>query len=309
MTETERRAEALRRAEGCSDDVRSWAARGAVHQLAGHGVFVVDVPAADPDPSLEPLLILHGFPTSTFDYAGVIDDLAANRRVVAADFLGFGLSDKPDLHYTMALQADMIVALTTELGIDRLAMLSHDMGDTVGGELLARHTEGTWPVGITSRVVTNGSVYIDMAQLTDGQQFLLAMPDERAADDLAPPAEALAASLVATLSSTTSLGIADLLPHGELVAALGGAQVLPRTIRYIEERRANERRFTGAIESHPSPLSVVWGVDDPIAVTAMSHQLVAARPDATLTLLDGVGHYPVLEAPERFVAAVLPGLI
>ena len=64
---------AQQRAEECSEEVRAWADRGAIHQLAGHGVFVVDVPAADPDPALEPLLILHGFPTSTFDYAGIID--------------------------------------------------------------------------------------------------------------------------------------------------------------------------------------------------------------------------------------------
>ena len=48
----------------------------------------------------------------------------------------------------------------------------------------------------------------------------------------------------------------------------GGNRMLPRTIRYIEDRRAEERRFTGAIETHPSPLAVVWGADDPIAVVA-----------------------------------------
>jgi pimeloyl-ACP methyl ester carboxylesterase len=299
---------AQQRAEGCSEEVRAWADRGEIHHLAGHGVFVVDVPAADPDPALEPLLVLHGFPTSTFDYAGIIDRLAAHRRVIAADFLGFGLSDKPDLPYTMGLQADLIVALAAELGLERIALLSHDMGDTVGGELLARNTEGAWPIEVTRRVVTNGSIYIGLAQLTDGQQFLLALPDERVAEGLGPQPEGLAASLVATLSPSTTLGVADLLPHGELVAALDGGRVLPRTIRYIEERRANERRFTGAIESHPSPLAIVWGDDDPIAVTAMTAELVAARPDAILTILDGVGHYPMLEAPERFLDAVLPAL-
>lgn len=299
---------AVQRADGCSEEVRAWAARGAIHHLAGHDVFVIDVPAADPDPALEPLLLLHGFPTSTFDWAAIIDRLSARRRVVAADFLGFGLSDKPDLHYTMALQADIVVALTAELGLDRVALMSHDMGDTVGGELLARNTEGTWPIEITRRVVTNGSIYIGLAQLTDGQQFLLSLPDERVAEGLGPAAEGLAASLVATLSPTTTLGVPELLPHGQLVAALEGGRVLPRTIRYIEERRANERRFTGAIESHPSPLTIVWGDDDPIAVTAMTAELVAARRDATLTVLDGIGHYPMLEAPDRFLAAALPGL-
>lgn len=294
----------LARAAGCSSSVREWAARGALRRLGGHDVFVVDVPSSSGADELEPLLLLHGFPTSSFDYAGIIDRLAARRRVVTLDLLGFGLTDKPDVHYTMGGQADLVVALTAELGIDRLALVSHDMGDTVGGELLARQVEGTWPVEVTRRVVTNGSVYIAMAQLTVGQQILLSLPDERVDDGLAPDAAALAASLHATLSPTTSLTVDDLVPHGELVAALDGARVLPRTIRYIEERRANERRFTGAIESHPSPLSVVWGVDDPIAVTAMTDELVAARPDASRTLLEGIGHYPMLEAPDAVVAAI-----
>ena len=86
------------------------------------------------------------------------------------------------------------------------------------------------------------------------------------------------------------------------------SSLLPRLIRYIEERRANERRFTGAIETDPSPLHVVWGLDDPIAVPSMVDTLLAARPDATAVRLEGVGHYPMVEAPQRFLDAVLPGL-
>ena len=87
-----------------------------------------------------------------------------------------------------------------------------------------------------------------------------------------------------------------------------GQLLLPRLIRYIEERRANERRFTGAIETDPSPLRVVWGLDDPIAVPSMVDTLLAARPGATAIRLEGVGHYPMVESPRRFLDAVLPGL-
>jgi pimeloyl-ACP methyl ester carboxylesterase len=87
-----------------------------------------------------------------------------------------------------------------------------------------------------------------------------------------------------------------------------GQRVLPRLIRYIEERRANERRFTGAIEADPAPLHVVWGLDDPIAVPSMVDTLVAARPSASAVRLTDVGHYPMVEAPARFLAAVLPFL-
>jgi pimeloyl-ACP methyl ester carboxylesterase len=88
----------------------------------------------------------------------------------------------------------------------------------------------------------------------------------------------------------------------------GGHLLLTRLIRYIDERRQNESRFTGAIESDPSPLHIVWGMDDPIAVPSMVDTLLAARPDATVVRLDGVGHYPMVEAPALFLASALAGL-
>ena len=49
---------------------------------------------------------------------------------------------------------------------------------------------------------------------------------------------------------------------------------------------------------------MVWGPEDPIAVPAMAEHLVATRTDATLTWIDGAGHYPMVESPEAFLAAV-----
>ena len=68
------------------------------------------------------------------------------------------------------------------------------------------------------------------------------------------------------------------------------------------------QRYTGAIEDHPSALTIVWGDQDPIAVVAMAHRLAERRPDATLRVLEGIGHYPMLEAPDRLAEAVLAGL-
>ena len=289
-----------------------WEAIGTRRELCGHGVFTIDAPAIGPE-AHAPLLVLHGFPTSSFDYAAVLDGLRAGRRVLLFDMLGYGLSDKPDQAYTIALQADVAAAFVGALGLDRVALLSHDMGDTVGGELLARRAEGSWPVEVTQRVVTNGSIYIRQAHLTNGQLLLLGLPDERLQPGNPINAATLTQSLRDTFSSATPL-----VPEGwsedpvpaaaaQIVRA-DGHRVLPRLIRYIEERRVNERRFTGAIESDPSPLHVVWGLDDPIAVPSMVDTLLAARPDATAVRLERVGHYPMVESPSRFLDALLPGL-
>ena len=281
------------------------------HRIEADGVHVFYREAGPADAPV--VLLLHGFPTSSFDYAAVLNPLRQGRRVLLLDGLGYGLSSKPDLHYTMALQADLVAAFVAELALTRLALLTHDMGDTVGGELLARRADGTWAVDITRRVVTNGSIYIEQAHLTNGQQFLLSLPDEKLPPDAPVTAATLTRSLRETFSPQAPLAsddsADDILPATvEQIMREDGHLVLPRLIRYIEERRSNEARFTGAIESDPSPLHIVWGVDDPIAVPSMVDTLRAARPDATVDLLEGVGHYPMVEAPTRFFAAAFRGL-
>jgi pimeloyl-ACP methyl ester carboxylesterase len=84
-----------------------------------------------------------------------------------------------------------------------------------------------------------------------------------------------------------------------------GHRLLPRLIRYLEDRRAKEARYTGAIEGHPSPLGVVWGMQDPVAVPAMVDRLLAARPDTPVITLDDAGHYPMIETPDLFAPSVV----
>src|SRR5215203_3622156 len=159
-------------------DLDAWEQLGTYRELAGRRIFTIDAPARG-DEQHEPLLILHGFSTASFDFHLVLDGLRAHRRVCLLDFLGYGFSAKPDIAYTLAGQADIVTAFTAELGLRALALLTHDMGDTVGGELLARNVEGTWPVDVTQRVLTNGSIYIEMAHLSVGQEMLLSLPDAR----------------------------------------------------------------------------------------------------------------------------------
>jgi len=291
---------------------REWEASGTHRTLCGERVFTIDAPSIGAVRH-EPLLILHGFPSSSFDYAAVLDGLRAGRRVLLFDMVGYGLSAKPDRAYSMALQADVASAFVAAVGVERLALLTHDMGDTVGGELLARRAEGRWGVEVTRRVLTNGSIYIDQAHLTDGQQSLLGLPDEVLPPGIPIDAASIARSLRETFSPLTP-AVPDGWPEDPVPEAAAqvvhdeGHLLFPRLIRYIEERRANERRFTGAIETDSAPLHIVWGLDDPIAVPSMVDTLLAARPDATATRLEGVGHYPMVEAPARFLDAARHGL-
>jgi len=280
----------------------AWRAGGRYVDAGGDVVFVRDEPAAHPDPAEPPMLVLHGFPTCSFDFAPVLPALAATRRVLLPDHLGHGLSAKPDRRYGIRMLADAVEAAVAALGIGEVDLLTHDVGDSIGGELLARDLEGDLGFGVRRRVLTNGSIYMDLAQLSDGQQLLLSLPDEPI--DLIT-AEAWIGGVRRTFAAGSVVDDAELEALWRLNTHENGQRLLPRTIRYIEDRRVEERRYTGAIETHPSPLGVVWGALDPIAVPAMAERLVAARPGTPLVTLDDVGHYPMLEAPDRFAAAVL----
>ncbi len=290
-----------------------WSQRGDRVPVGDDSVFVVDTPAAERTDAA-PLLVIHGFPTSSVDWAPVLPQLSARRRVVLFDLPGFGLSSKHDRPYGIASAADATAGVLEQTGRREFDLITHDMGDTVGGELLARDMAGELTVDgkavrIRHRILTNGSIYLDMAQLTDAQHMLWSAADAKLSAEIGPSAEQLAVSLRETMAPqgtpTSNPGPEELLAAAESICHDEGALLLPRLIRYLSDRRDNEERFTGAIENHPSPLSIVWGELDPIAVVAMAHKLAQRRTDAGLTVLEGVGHYPTIEAPGAFSAAVL----
>jgi pimeloyl-ACP methyl ester carboxylesterase len=293
-----------------SNAVAEWEARG--HRIAVDGleVFVVDAPPTAPETG-DPLLVLHGFPTCSFDWREVIDPVrAAGRRVVLFDFLGFGLSDKPDVRYSIRGYADTTEAVVAAVGLDRVVLATHDLGDSVGGELLTRGLEGSLGFEVTNRIITNGSIYMDLVQLTTGQQMLLDAEDARL--DLAAlgidPSVGFKAGVAGTFARPDDADPDELDALWQLASHQDGHQLLPRTIRYVEDRRVEESRYTGGIEQHASPLHIVWGKLDPVARYPMATRLHERRGEAPLVTLDDVGHYPMIEAPDRFATAMLAAL-
>lgn len=291
--------------------VADWSTRGSMVPVGDDSVFVVDTRAVRTGDA-PPLLVLHGYPTSSIDFAAVLPALAAERRVILLDYPGFGLSTKPDRAYSLFGHADVVEAVAAALGVDEVDLLTHDLGDSVGGELLARSIDGTLGFTVRRRVLTNGSIYMHLVQLSEGQKLLEALPDEAIPAEQAPDVDAIERALVGTLAPAGSDASRPDPVHVRAAAVLvvheGGNRLLARQIRYIEERRQHESRWTGALERHPAPLHVVWGDVDPIAVYPMTDELLANRPDATRVTLEGVGHYPMVEAPAAFAAAVLEGL-
>ncbi|KAF4800139.1 Mesoderm-specific transcript protein [Turdus rufiventris] len=114
--------------------------------------------------SSDVVVLLHGFPTSSYDWSKIWEGLTQRfHRVIALDFLGFGFSDKPRPHgYSIFEQATIVEGLLRHLGLrhQRINLLSHDYGDTVAQELLHRYEHNkTGSILINSLCLSNGGIF------------------------------------------------------------------------------------------------------------------------------------------------------
>ena len=137
---------------------------------------MVDVPAQH-DTGLTPMFVLHGYPTCSYDWVHVLPELSRDRRVVLLDFPGFGLSDKPDVRYGTRLYADAAVAVAARPASNESCWSRTTWATPSAASCSHARMEGALPFSVERRLLSNGSIYIGMAQLSAGQQALLAADD------------------------------------------------------------------------------------------------------------------------------------
>ncbi len=263
-------------------------------------VFVVDSGGED-----KPVLLLvHGFPTASFDFHRVFEELAAGHRVIAHDQLGFGYSDKPRLYsYSLIEQAELAEALWRKLGVARAHLLGHDYGTSVVTELLARRERGFGQIPFSSVVLCNGSVHLDLARLRLTQRVLKNPWAGPVLARLAGPAF-FRRRLRALWGRPELADATDLSALWLLLDHNGGRFRLPALSGYLDERVRFRRRWVGALERLDLPALVLWGRKDPIAVPAIADALAGEIPGAARIWLREVGHFPMLEAPSEWSAAL-----
>jgi pimeloyl-ACP methyl ester carboxylesterase len=276
-----------------------WHSRGREIHVPDGRIFVVEIGDKPEKDDRTPVLVLHGFPTSSWDFADAAPLLG--RRVVLFDFLGFGYSDKPhDAGYSLFEQADVVIEVARACGLRRVHLWSHDMGTSVATELLARRERRLLPFEIASLVLMNGSVHVDMASPTVGQRLLMSPLGPAFAR--ASRRSVFVAQMRRVFSRAPSTETLERM--WDLVARCDGALRLPAIIRYMEERVRFRRRWIGALERTDLPVLVAWGAKDPVAKMAIGERLVRETPSADMVSWDDLGHYPQVEDPACVAEAV-----
>ena len=244
------------------------------------------------------LTLLHGFPTSSWDWAKVADALGPRHRLLAFDFLGFGDSDKPRDHdYSIHEQANLTQALWNAHGVDETGLVAHDYGVSVAQELLARRREGRLGTRLTGVLFMNGGLFPAWQRPRTIQKLLL--------NPLVGPWVArflgearFRRSFGAIFSSAHPPAAEELAQHWRALERRGGARIAHRVIRYLRDRRTHRGRWEGALDGATVPLRFVWGLADPVSGAPMASEIRRRRPPGELVELPEVGHYPQLEVPE-----------
>lgn len=276
-----------------------WRALGHERQLLGRRIFVIDSgPAAG-----APVLLLHGFPSASWDWSDVWDPLRARHRLVAFDFLGYGLSEKPPGHrYRIAEQADLAEAVAAEFGLERFHVIAHDIGDTVAQELLAR--QPSW----RSLTLLNGGLFPETHRPRRAQKLLAGPLGPLLARFMGR--RAFDRSFSAIFGAQTQPSPAQLEALWELLARENGLAALPSHLGYLLERRDNRERWVGALRETRVPLNLVNGSADPVSGAHMVARFreLFGPSHARIVELAGIGHYPQLEAPERVAAEALASM-
>ena len=284
-------------------NTEDWRRRGQWFEHRGHPIFHVDEQRG-PGPTL---LLVHGFPTSSWDWTDLWPLIAPRfGRLIAVDMIGFGFSAKPRKYdYDLVDQATLHESLLARLGVRRTHLLVHDYGVSVAQELLARHLERREPRRLELQSVTllNGGLFPETHRARPIQKLLLGPlgPLISRLND----APRFTRSLGAVFGPGTPLDAEHADAFWRLTVENDGHRIAHRLIRYILDRRRNRDRWVAALQETRVPLRVINGPEDPVSGAHMVERYRELVPRPDVVSLPGIGHYPQVEAPQAVADAFL----
>lgn len=244
------------------------------------------------------LLLLHGFPTASWDWHKMWPSLIQGFEVVAPDFIGFGFSDKP-LRYSYSIldQADLVEQLLDHLQIRKVHILAHDYGDTVAQELLARFLEKKESeLELESICFLNGGLFPESHQPRVIQKLLISPLGPLLTPFLNKTM--LKRNFAKIFGPDTQATDQEIEAFYSLIQYNEGTRVFHRLIRYMADRRQYRDRWVDAMIKAPIPLRLIDGARDPISGRHLADRYAELVPEADVIILDQIGHYPQTEAPE-----------
>jgi len=286
--------------------ITHWKSKGGFFNYRGHEIFYID----EQNDKKEVLLVLHGFPTSTWDFVPIWPEISSRFRVVTFDFLGFGFSSKPLNHdYSIVEQTDIALRLVQKLNITSFHILAHDYGVSVAQEILARklnREKGSENFDVKSVAFLNGGLFASVYRPIFIQKLML---------------NPIIGTYFHHFTTRTLFGVSfkkiwgpetqptslEIAVFWKLINLNDGAAAQRKILSYINERAVNEKRWADVI-AHPgvTPMRLINGPYDPISGAHVAELFKKTAPSGgdVVVLGQNIGHYPHVEAPKAVAAAL-----
>lgn len=293
-----------------------WKNKGKFITVFDRNIFVIDsqnnssnsssnVILSKVEKSQETLVILHGYPTSSFDYHKVLTELSKKYRVIIHDHLGFGFSDKPlNYSYSLIEQADIALQLWTQLGLKKVTILAHDYGTSVATEILARHNKQQIDLQINELILSNGSAHIELSKLRLIQKLLKSKITGKWVAKLTN-FSIFKKNMRNIYFDKTKVYDSELKEMWFQLENNEGRKVIHQLTNYINERYYFWHRWIGALKETQIPTKIIWAKNDPIAIPKIAELLHEEIPNNQIFWVENCGHFLMLEKPKEWTKLVL----
>ncbi len=242
-----------------------------------------------------PLILIHGFTSSTYSWKDVFEPLSKNFRVIAVDLKGFGFSSKPDGDYTRRAQAVLVGHLLDQLKIDKAWFCGHSMGGEVALNLVLQNP---------ARV--SGLILIDSAGVA-----------VKGGGSLAPGY--LLVPVVGRVLMAFALTSDKLVREGLEKSFFDDSKVTAERVAYYHRPLKSRGGQLAALRARTQfaqlpveaevgritvPTLIIWGAEDELIPLEAGHKLNAAIKGSQLVVFEQCGHAPQEEMPDRALAEI-----
>ncbi len=248
------------------------------------------------DPQKPKLLIVHGFPNSSFDFYELIPLLEDDFYIAALDFPGSGFSDKPldGFSYMLAENAQILDYFVTDIvQFDDFAMFTHDRGVSIGLAFLGNYIDSPDPgYTLNYHFLSNSGMFLPLANLGDFQTAIL--------DPVRGP------QIIELRKARPRLFEGDPaeVARSDIFVFNYGVDALLHVGKYLLERAENEFDWLDNLPRSPVPVAYLWGLTDtvnPIRIPnyVWLNYLNEREVESSFWVLPTAGHYPQREKPEQ----------
>ena len=247
--------------------------------------------------------MIHGYPTSSFDFKELFDLLSMDYFVCALDTPGYGFSDKPRNGYAYSLEDDAQLVnyyINEVLKVRKLSLVTHDKGNSVGLALLDLYkNQDRYAIG--HLIITNGNIYLPLANLTHFQKILL----NRVTGPVAT--KFVTGPILANGLNRTTHTIKEsqekVRSNAFILGYKNGGQIQHNIIQYLNQRKQSEVHWLENLRNSTVHTTLVWGEDDKIAPTEVAdyvwtRYLKVRSAKSNYWIIPKANHYVQNDRPE-----------